>query len=154
MFQLQFDQYDSVLHLFDIIHFVNPLLIEEHTHSTYTIIVAYPEKFIFEVFPVSVISLAEAPLHMTSCIQQRSMFLLVIVPTISLDLPLVVPIFHEAISNVFYEISHNVDLTGPFPVLPLAKPSTQFSVPFFQKNLLRTCIVFKLKQNFTTGSLS
>ena len=97
MFQLQFDQYDSVLHLFDIIDFVNPLLIEEHTHSTYTIIVAYPEKFIFEVFPVSVISLAEAPLHMTSCIQQRSMFLLVIVPTISLDLPLVVPIFHEAI---------------------------------------------------------
>ena len=151
MFQLQFDQYDSVLHLFDIIDFVNPLLIEEHTHSTYTIIVAYPEKFIFEVFPVSVISLAEAPLHMTSCIQQRSMFLLVIVPTISLDLPLVVPIFHEAIWNVLYEISHKVDLTGPFPVLPLTTPSMQFPDQFFQKNLLRTCIVFRLKQNFTTG---
>ena len=142
---MQFDQYDSVLHLFDIIHFVNPLLIQEHTHSTYNILVAYPEKFKFGVFDVSVVTLAEAPLHMTSCIQQRSMFLLVIVPTISLDLPLVVPIFHEAISNVLYEISHNFDLTGLFPVLPLTTPSTQFPVPFFQKNLLRTCIVFKLK---------
>ena len=46
-------------------------------------------------FPV--MYLAEAPLHLTSCTQQRSMFLLVMVSTISLDLPLMVPMFQEAI---------------------------------------------------------
>ena len=63
----------------------------------------------------------------------------------SLDLSLMVPIFHEAILNVLYGISHDVDLTGPFPVLSLTTTSTQFPVPFFPRKLLRICRVFKLK---------
>ena len=73
-------------------------------------------------FPV--MYLAEALLHLTSCTQQRSMFLLVMVSTISLDLPLMVPMFQEAILSVSCGISHDVDLTGPLPVLPLTTPST------------------------------
>ena len=75
-----------------------------------------------ESFPV--ICLAEAPLHLTSCTQQRSTFLLVMVSTISLDLPLMVPMFQEAILNVLCGVLHDVDLTGPLPVLPLTTPST------------------------------
>ena len=75
-----------------------------------------------ESFPV--MCLAEASLHLTSCTQQRSMFLLVMVSTISLDLPLMVPMFQEAILNVSCGVSHDVDLTGPLPVLPLTTPST------------------------------
>ena len=41
------------------------------------------------------------------------MFLLVMVSTISLDLPLMVPMFQEAILNVSCGVSHDVDLTGP-----------------------------------------
>ena len=75
-----------------------------------------------ESFPV--MYLAEAPLHLTSCTQQRSTFLLVMVSTISLDLPLMVPMFQEAILSVLCGVSHDVDLTGPLPVLLLMTPST------------------------------
>ena len=103
-----------------------------------------------ESFPI--MCLAEAPLHLTSCTQQRSMFLLVMVSTISLDLPLMVPMFQEAILNVSCGVSHDVDLTGPLPVLPLMCRHLQHSFPVpFLRNLLRTFIVFKMKQDFTTG---
>ena len=64
--------------------------------------------------------------------------LLVIASTISLDLPRMIPIFYEAILNVSCEISHDVDLIGPFPVLLLKTPSTVSSPALpekFVKNL-------------------
>ena len=85
-----------------------------------------------KIWSLFLLCLAEAPLHLTSCTQQRSTFLLVMVSTISLDLPPMVPMFQEAILNVLCGVSHDVDLTGPLPVLPLMTPST-VSSPVLEK---------------------
>ena len=65
--------------------FVAPILSQEHTNATCALVVANPEKLVSGVFQLCV--LPKPPLHLTSCTQQRSMFLLVMVSTISLDLP-------------------------------------------------------------------
>ena len=56
-------------------------------------------------------NLAEAPLHLTSCTQQRSMCL-EIVSSISLDLPVMVAMFHEAILSVLSGVSNDGSVTS------------------------------------------
>ena len=78
------------------------------------------QKYLYLVsFPV--MCPAEAPLHLTSCMQQRSTFLLVMVSTISLDLPHGTDVPGGNLKCIV-GVSYDVDLTGPLPVLPLTTP--------------------------------
>ena len=108
-----------------------------------------------ESFPV--MCLAEAPLHLTSCTQQRSTFLLVMVSTISLDLPLMVPMFQEAILNnagvkcsmaddlyQWYELveyaKETIGVNGKSYTVTLKKifasPRSKYRTPFYNSHFL------------------
>ena len=112
---------------------------------------SFPTQSILQRESLPSIIRADVPRHLIPWRQQRSMLLLNIVSTTSLDLPLQVPTLSEAILNFFWcGVSWVDDLVGPHLNLPTLPWAGNFTLPYTM-NLLKTVMFLWLKQNFTAG---
>ena len=109
------------------------------------------QHFYLESLPS--IILADAPLHLNSCIKQKSISLLDIVSTTPMDLPANVPTFRLAILNAFIFV-----YAVEFCILTICLEHNYLNQPWWltpvKLNLLRTDMFYDLAKTLTTGCAS